>query len=259
MSVASRSAHSSSRAIPFPGGAAIFRRMFARLGIRGRAPHFEVAFYPYASLSHTIRLRDETANARLSDLMRGAPLDALEAAAAILLAKIYRRHLPAEMARRYRRYAESGRVNLRIEHIRRRRGRRKHTGAEGHVHHLDLIFQRLNAEYFSARLPATDLGWSASPWRRQLGVFDPGMRHIVINSRLDRPGVPGHVVAYVVYHEMLHLERALPVRLRTRAVALARRDSRCRLGLHTREFRLAERRFREFDQARRYLLRAGLW
>jgi len=249
----------SSRAIPFPGGAAIFRRIFVRLGIRCRAPHFEVVFYPYASLSHTIRLRDERVHARLSDLMRGAPLEALEAAAAILLSKIYRLHLPAEFSERYRRFAESGRVHQRLRRARLRRGRRRHTGAQGHAHHLDRIFHRLNAEYFSALLPSTDLGWSAAPWRRQLGVFDPGMRHIVINRRLDRQEVPEHVVAYVVYHEMLHLERAVPVRLRTPAGALAHRDSRCRLGLHTPEFRRAERRFREFDLARRYLLRAGLW
>lgn len=233
--------------------------MFARLGIRGRAPHFEVVFYPYASLSHTIRLRAETAHARLSDLMRGAPLEALEAAAAVLLSKLYRMRLPGELAEQYRRFAESARVNRRVERARRRRGRRQHTGAQGNTHNLEEIFRRLNGEYFSGRLPATELGWSAVPWRRQLGVFDPGMNHIVINQRLDRRGVPEHVVGYVVYHEMLHLERAAPRDLRTPAGAGALRDYRCRLGLHTPEFRRAERRFQEFEPARRFLLRAGLW
>src|SRR5271170_5436518 len=98
---------SSRRAIPFPAGAAIFRRMFVRLGCRGRSPHFSVVFYPYASLSHTIRLRGEEADARLSDLMRGAPLEAMEAAAAILLAKLYRLRLPAPLHARYCQFAES--------------------------------------------------------------------------------------------------------------------------------------------------------
>ncbi len=247
------------RAIPFPGGAAIFRRMFVRLGCRGRAPHFDVVFYPYAGLSHTIRLREETAEARLSDLMRGAPLDALEAAAAVLLSKLYRLRLPADLARRYRSFADSARISRRVERARRRRGRRRHSGPQGVAHNLENIFRWLNAEYFIGRLPATDLGWSVAPWRRQLGVFDPGMRHIVINRRLDRPRVPEHVVAYVVYHEMLHLERAAPLHLRTPAGALAHRDYRCRLGLHTPEFRRAERQFRQFHLARRFLLRAGLW
>jgi len=259
MSHAPQKAESSRRAIPFPGGAAIFRRMFARLGCRGRAPHFDVVFYPYASLSHTIRLREETAEARLSDLMRGAPLDALEAAAAMLLSKLYRLRLPPNLAARYRRFAGSALLNRRMERARRRRGRRKHSGPNGNAHNLGEIFRKINGEYFGGRLPATDVGWSVAPWRRQLGVFDPGMRHIVINRRLDRPGVPEHVVAYVVYHEMLHLERAAPVHLRTAAGVLAHRDYRCRMGLHTPEFRRAERQFREFSMARRFLLRAGMW
>ena len=259
MTPSPRRSSRSSSGIPFPGGAAIFRRMFTRLGCRGRAPHFEVIFYPYASLSHTIRLREDTAAARLSDMMRGAPLEALEAAAAVLLSKLYRQRLPAELSAQYRRYAESAGVNRRVERMRRRRGRRQHVGPSGSAHNLADIFRRLNAEYFESRLPLTDVGWSTSPWRRQLGVFDPGMRHIVINRRLDRGGVPHYAVAYVVYHEMLHLERAAPLHLRTAAGALAHRDFRCRLGLHTPEFRRAERQFREFAQARRFLLRAGLW
>jgi hypothetical protein len=233
--------------------------MFTRLGCRGRTPHFEVVFYPYASLSHTIRLRDDTAQARLSDLMRGAPLEALEAAAAVLLSKLYRLRLPRELSERYRRFAASAHVSRRVDRARRRRGRRRHSGPRGHAHDLESIFQKLNGEYFAGRLPATEMGWSVHPWRRQLGVFDPGMSHIVINQRLDRHEVPEHAVAYVVYHEMLHLERAAPLHLRTPAGALAHRDYRCRLGLHTAEFRRAERRFREFELARRFLLRAGLW
>ncbi|HTQ85267.1 MAG TPA: hypothetical protein VMI93_03570 [Candidatus Solibacter sp.] len=259
MSHALRNPKSSRRAIPFPGGAAIFRRMFARLGCRGRAPHFAVEFYPYANLSHTIRLREEAAEARLSDLMRGAPLDALEAAAAVLLSKLYRLRLPAELAERYRRYAASAHVNRRVSRMRRHRGRRRHQGPSGSAHNLEHIFCRLNAGYFEGRLPRTDVGWSTAPWRRQLGVFDPGMRHIVINRRLDRGGVPEYAVAYVVFHEMLHLERSAPLNLRTAAGALAHRDFRCRLGLHTPEFRRAERRFKEFAAARRFLLRAGMW
>ena len=247
------------RAVPFPAGAAIFRRMFARLGCRGRAPHFDVVFYPYASLSHTIRLRGEQADARLSDLMRGAPLEALEAAAAILLAKLYRLRLPAPLGERYRRFADSAHTSRRLARARRRRGRRKHTGPQGRAHNLAGIFERMNAEYFSDRLPSTDLGWSTETWRRQLGVFDPGMRHIVINRRLDHQKVPEHVVAYVVYHEMLHLERASPAGFGCAAGLPAATDDACRLGLHTPEFRRAEKRYRDFGRARRFLLRAGLW
>jgi len=246
-------------ALPFSGGAAIFQRMFTRLGCPGRPPHFQVSFYPYASLSHTIRLREERAEARLSDLLRGAPLDVLEAAAALLLSKMYRLRQPASVAETYRRFAESAAVHRHLGRLRRRRGRRTHTGPRGQSHDLQEMFTRLNTEYFSGRLPATDIGWSAHTWKRQLGVFDPGLRHIVINRRLDRREVPPHAVAYVVYHEMLHLERAAPRRPRTAGSIPGSERSRCHLGLHTPEFRRAERRYREYQQARRFLLRAGLW
>ncbi|HMD33075.1 MAG TPA: hypothetical protein VKG84_14265 [Candidatus Acidoferrales bacterium] len=248
--------------------------MFARLGCQGRPPQFRVVLYPYASLSHTIRLRGEEVDARLSDLMRGAPLDALEAVAAILLSKLYRVRLPALVEENYRKFADSGRLLRRLDRARRRRGRRKHTGPQGRAHNLAGIFERINGEYFSGGLPATDLGWSTQTWKRQLGVFDSGMRHIVINRWLDRPAVPEHVVAYVVYHEMLHLERSgLMPKVAAKVTGNGQTgngnghsggtpeaaDDRCRMGLHTPEFRRAERRYRDFSRARSFLLGAGRW
>ena len=77
------------RPSPVPGGAAVFQRLYTRLGCRGRPPRFEVEFYPYANLMHTIRIREETACVRLSDALRGASLAVLESAAAILLSRIF--------------------------------------------------------------------------------------------------------------------------------------------------------------------------
>jgi hypothetical protein len=220
--------------------------MFTRLGCQGRPPRFSVDFYPYASLSHTFRLRGDEALVRISDLMRGAPLQALEAAAGILLARVYRKHLPAGLAESYRRFAESGGVRRRMNRIRQRRGRRAHTGAQGGAYDLGEIFARVNRDYFGGRLSPLEIGWSVRPWERQLGVFDPGMRQIVINERLDRLEVPEYVVAFVVYHEMLHQGQDAG-------------RSRCRMGLHSPQFRRAEKRFREYERARRFLMRAGIW
>src|SRR5579883_2383895 len=58
---------SAKQCAPVPGGAAIFQRLYTRLGCRGRPPRFEVEFYPYANLMHTIRVHEETAYVRLSD------------------------------------------------------------------------------------------------------------------------------------------------------------------------------------------------
>lgn len=227
-------------ATEFPAGAQIFQRMYTRLGCAGRPPHFHVEFYPYASLSHTIRLRGDWAFARLSDLLRHAPLGVLEGAAALLLSRIYRRPLPAVLCAEYFRYAESPRTRRRMHALRRHRGRRPHAGPAGKVHQLEEIFRGLNAEYFAGSLAATPIGWSTRLWRRQLGVFDPGLGHIVINRRLDEEKVPQMAVAYVVFHEMLHLQQATG-------------RSRCGLGVHSPEFRREEKRFRQYEKARRFL------
>src|SRR6184192_3715639 len=76
---------------PLPGGHALFQRIFTRLGCGGRPPRFRVEFYPYSSLTLTIRRREEVVYVRFSDLLRRAPLSVLEAAAALLLARVYRR------------------------------------------------------------------------------------------------------------------------------------------------------------------------
>src|SRR5438093_732498 len=87
-----------------PGGAQLFQRLYTRLGCNGRPPQFAVNFHPYANLMHTIRLKDDAADVRISDVLRGAPLAIFEAAASILLGRLYRRRAPAELLAAYRRY-----------------------------------------------------------------------------------------------------------------------------------------------------------
>jgi len=74
-----------------PGAAALFQRMFTRIGCEGRPPRFHVEFYPYTNLVLTIRRREEAVFVRFSDLMRQCALPVFEGAAALLLARIYRR------------------------------------------------------------------------------------------------------------------------------------------------------------------------
>src|SRR5260221_4340400 len=64
-----------------PGGAALFQRVYTRLGCEGRPPRFRVEFYPYSTLVLTIRRREEMVWVRLSDLLRRSPLSVLGGAA----------------------------------------------------------------------------------------------------------------------------------------------------------------------------------
>lgn len=225
-----------------PGAAAIFRRIYTRLGCHGRPPQFVVEFYPYANLVHTIRLRDDSAQVRLSDVLRGAKLEVMEAAAAVLLGRLYRRRPPRELIDAYRRYSTANATRKRVMRMRRRRGRRLQSGPAGATHDLAPMFSKLNKRYFRGRLHRPALGWSSRPWRAQLGCFDPGVDQIVMNRRLDRDTVPAYVVEYVLYHEMLHVKH--PIRIAS-----------CGLQAHSAEFRKEERRYVSYDLAQRYLSR----
>ena len=227
---------------PVPGGARVFQRIFTRLECSGRPPHFVVEYYPYADLTLTIRLREETAYIRLSDLLRGAPLPVLEAAAAILLARIYRRRVPRGLVETYRRFSYARTTRRRLLAARKQRARRVKEAPRGSCHDLGPLYDELNRRYFRGRLGRPRLGWSGRAWRTQLGCFDPALNQIVINRHLDRLNVPPFVIGYVLYHEMLHQKHPM-------------RYARCRLESHSAEFRREEKRFTHFERAKRFLER----
>ena len=223
-----------------PGGGPLFLRMFTRLGCDGRPPRFRVEFYPYSSLVLTIRRREEVLYVRFSDLLRRAPLAVLEGAAALLLARVYRRKASAALIEPYLEYARSGRTRSRMHRMRRGRVRLAGVGPRGEHFDLDKLFEELNGRYFAGQLRKPHIAWSSRGWRRQFGCYDPGPNQILLNRRLDHPRMPRCAVEYVLYHEMLHVKHPT-------------RRSGGSLVSHSGEFRAAEKRFPEFERARRTL------
>lgn len=228
--------------VPCPGGARVFQRIYTRLGCTGRPPQFVVEFYPYANLTHTIRVRGEQAAVRLSDALRRAPLPVIEAAGAILLGRLYGKPVPPSLVARYREYTLAAPTRRRILLLRRARARRAAHLGQGRHHDLRRLFDWLNRRFFGGRLPRPQLGWSPRPWRVQLGIFDPALRLILLNSRLDRDDVPRQAVAFVLFHEMLHMKHPI-------------RRARCGWQSHSPEFRREERRFPDYRRVRRLLER----
>ena len=177
---------------------------------------------------------------RFTDLLPRAPLVVLEGAAALLLARIYRRRAPAALVRPYLDYARSNRTRSRMNRMRRHRVRRVVTSPRGNHFDLEKLFAELNAKYFAGQLQRPHIGWSTRSWRRQFGCYDPGPNQILLNRRMDRPSVPQFALEYVLFHEMLHVKHPT-------------RRSGCTLVSHSREFREEEKRFPEFARARRIL------
>lgn len=203
-------------------------------------PELTVEFYPYAGVNHTIRMREGRLLVRLSDLIEGAPESVLEALAHILLAKIYRTPIEAGQSARYRRYVGNRKFAAKAQMIRQSRGRKRMRIPQGHVYNLEAIFEDLNTRYFHGLLGRPRMTWSHNLARRRLGHFDPAHNTIVVSRIFDDLRVPRYAVEYLVYHEMLHLKH--PVRLRGRR--------RC---VHPPEFVEEEKRFPEFEAAKRFL------
>jgi Protein of unknown function DUF45 len=229
-----------SKSLRVTGGEALFQRVFTRIGCEGRPPHFQVEFYPYSSLVITLRRRQDIVYVRFSDLLQRAPVAVLESAAALLLKRVYRRRVSRALLTPYLEYARSHRTRSRISQMRSRRVRLRHTAPRGQHYDLTTLFDQLNQRYFEGELQRPEIGWSVRGWRRQFGCYDPGPNQILLNRRMDRPGVPQFVVEYVLYHEMLHVKHPT-------------RRSGCSLISHSPEFRSEEKRFEHFLPARKFL------
>ncbi len=220
----------------------IFLSEYRRLRPRAPMPLFDVRFYPFTGLNTTIRLRDGKAFVRLSDMLEGAPESVTRAIAHILLAKLYRKPIEPVHANRYRRHLGSEAVIRQAELVRRSRGRKNVSTAQGHVYDLEEIFDQLNHQFFHGLLGRPVLTWSAHSARRQLGHYDAAHNTIVVSRVFDRPETPRCAVEYLVFHEMLHLKH--PVRMRG--------GRRC---VHSREFQQEERMFPQMEEAKEFLKR----
>ncbi|MEW6586218.1 MAG: SprT-like domain-containing protein [Nitrospirota bacterium] len=112
---------------------------------------------------------------------------------------------------------------------------------QGSHFNLKELFDSLNQEYFCGRVSAK-IGWGKKNSRRSvrkrtLGSYCRQSNVIRINPVLDRKNIPLYYIRYVVYHEMLHCEVGESA------------DNGRRL-VHSSEFRIREREFKEYHKAR---------
>ncbi len=197
------------------------------------------SFYPYIGLTHTIRKRGSGWVIRISDHCRTAPRIVIEAIALILGAKILRRRPPRDMLRVYDRFRNEPVVE---EMLRSRRGRegRKVLTPKGRHHSLPEIYAEVNRSCFNGQVDIREIGWSARRSWGRLGHYDPVHNTVTISPVLDSPRVPRSVVAYIVYHELLH-------------TLFEYRTNKGTRRYHPPEFRKAEKSHPDYDFATRFL------
>lgn len=105
---------------------------------------------------------------------------------------------------------------------------------------LKKIFDSLNIEYFDGAVSCSmTWGRSSSKKRvrlRTMGSYNVLTNTIRINPHLDKKTVPLYFLEFVVYHEMLH-------------AYLGIKEVNGRRSIHSKTFRLHEKKFRYYDKA----------
>jgi hypothetical protein len=117
--------------------------------------------------------------------------------------------------------------------------------SQGNVYNLQLIYNKLNAEYFGNQLNLY-ITWFGKPNRRcrsrvTFGLFHDSLKLIKVNRLLDSPSFPYYLIEYVVYHEMVH------------HVCPPYFDVNGQHHIHTKEFKEREALFRDYDLAQDWI------
>jgi hypothetical protein len=218
----------------------IYLRVFKAVNPRTIPPRIHVEFRRFANANSSIRLENGRIEVKITDLLAPAPAPIIEALAYILLCKLYRKPVPRIYNHQYRLYLNRKDVRSSLHLLRRVRGRKFISGAQGDCYNLAELFEELNAKHFHGLMSRPELGWSRRPSRTMLGHYDPSHNAIILSSILDRRAVPRLAVEYVMFHEMLHLKHPVDHRGSRRCV-------------HTPEFRLSEKEFPNLEEAKQLL------
>lgn len=75
---------------------------------------------------------------------------------------------------------------------------------QGQCYDLNLLFDKINLQYFDNSLSKPRLSWSSSLTRKKFGHYESHRDKVVISLSLDNSNIPSFVPEFVLYHELLH-------------------------------------------------------
>ena len=128
--------------------------------------------------------------------------------------------------------------------------RKEKLKSKGRTHDLEEVLTQVCETYFKGSIDV-HIGWGDPPRQRvrsrqrkrtisrALATYNYDTRTIRVSPVLDAPNVPTYVVQWVVYHELLH--HVLPVK-----------ETGGRHRYHTRQFRILERAFTHYEEAKKW-------
>jgi predicted metal-dependent hydrolase len=193
-------------------------------------------FYPYTNIKLTVRKRKDKLYIRISDILIGAPQDVLESAMSIILGQYLNLKVPDEQRKMYKDYIYNPEIRIKKRTVRQSRARKQTTGPIGKYFDLAEVFDSINRKYFHGNIAKPELTWSARRSVRRLGHFDSDLNTLVVSQKLDNKNTPEYIIDYIVYHELLHDK-------------YPGRYLGGRWVVHTREFKQAEKKFNQYDEA----------
>jgi hypothetical protein len=161
-------------------------------------------FYPYIGLTHTMRRKQSSWIIRISDHCMRAPSPVIEAIVTILACKVLHKRPPKKSLQLYEHYRNEPLISEAVNTRRRQKGKKHFSVHAGKHHSLVEIYREVNHKYFNDQIEIRKIGWGLRKSRARLGHYDPVHHTIMLSPVLDSPKVPGMVLGFIVYHEMLH-------------------------------------------------------
>jgi hypothetical protein len=113
---------------------------------------------------------------------------------------------------------------------------------EGENVDLNLVFDRVNREYFHGVLEKPQLTWSQKKSYRRLGTYAAQTDTVTISRTFDNGMCPNCAIDFIMYHELLHKKMGV---------------KRANSGKHnhTKLFKEYEKQFRSYAQANEFINR----
>ena len=213
---------------------------FRAVGLSVPGEPIEASYHPYKDLKHTWRLRNERLSFRISDYLKQAPNGIAGALTWFLICRARGIECPKRYESEYLTHVRSSEFWNANRDLYLSRAKNLSFRPEGRAHDLTTAFEQVNAQYFRGEAPAPSLAWTSDAPTRRMGFAHGPLRIVAVNSALDSRVVPGYVVEFVIYHELLHC-------------ILGSAEVASRRVYHTREFRKREREFEKHDEAQNWL------
>jgi hypothetical protein len=211
---------------------------FLTVGRRFGYDQVNAEFHPFKEFKTTWERCGTSAEFKVTDYLATASPEILEEFAKCLFMRIQQRKSDV-YTEPIRNWLQSRSFIERNQPIYLRRSRNLLCSARGAHYDLRELLGSLQSQGLVTDGKAAFISWTDRPNRLRMGYCSVLMKVIAISSVLDSPDIPKYVAEYVLYHEMIHLEKGL--------------DSM--RSQHNADFRRLERRHPRFKEAEDWLKR----